>query len=222
MCAAGNVSAGLHELAKDRDADLIVTGSSHRGPLGRILNGDDARATLHGVPCAVAIAPRGYAENAKAITRIGLGFDGSPESARALATARELADRHRAHLTAMSVAWVPPASTADSSIDENPSEVWRRTREQIRRLAGAGQIDEDISYGDADTALARFSEGLGPGLLVVGSRGRGLLVRVVNGSTSDYLARHVHCPLLVLPREAATPRHVTADENPATADDYGG
>jgi hypothetical protein len=41
-------------------------------------------------------------------------------------------------------------------------------------------------------------------LLVVGSRGYGSLGRLMNGSTSNYLAGHVHCPLLVLPPKSAS------------------
>jgi hypothetical protein len=39
-------------------------GSSRHGVLGRVLMGDDARASLNGAPCAVAAAPLGYAHSA--------------------------------------------------------------------------------------------------------------------------------------------------------------
>ena len=38
----------------------IVVGPSHRGPLGRILPGSVGERLLHGAPCPVAVAPRGY------------------------------------------------------------------------------------------------------------------------------------------------------------------
>jgi len=63
VCVGGRTPAqGLHDLARERAADLIVVGSSRHGPLGRVLLGDDARESLDGAPCAVAIAPHGYAE----------------------------------------------------------------------------------------------------------------------------------------------------------------
>jgi nucleotide-binding universal stress UspA family protein len=54
-----SVGRGLHELAEQRGADLLVVGSSRRALLGRVLMGDDARAALNGAPCALAVAPRG-------------------------------------------------------------------------------------------------------------------------------------------------------------------
>ena len=204
VCAGSSVGTALHELANDSGADLIVIGSCHRGPLGRVLNGDDARATLHGAPCAVAIAPAGYAERAEPIAQIGVGFNGSPESARAFAAAQELAGRHRAQLKAMSVVWLPPAPAAGPDTDEHPSAAWKRMHEQFQSLPGSEGIEDEIGYGDSDKALADFSEGLD--LLVVGSRGQRLLARLLNGSTSDYLARHTHSPLLVVPGAAAGER----------------
>ena len=52
----------------------IVVGSSHRGPVGRIVPGSVGERLLHGAPCPVAVAPRGYSGEAFAgIQRIGVG-----------------------------------------------------------------------------------------------------------------------------------------------------
>ena len=45
---APSVGNGLHQLAEDYNADLIVVGSSSRGLIGRVLVGDDARGTVSG------------------------------------------------------------------------------------------------------------------------------------------------------------------------------
>ena len=59
--AATSVGAGLHNIAETRGADLIVLGSCHRSAGGRIFAGDDARSIVHHAPCAVVVAPAGYA-----------------------------------------------------------------------------------------------------------------------------------------------------------------
>ena len=59
--------------------------------IGRVMLGDDTRAALNGAPCAVAVAPRGYGEAPLPLARIGVAYNGSPESVAALAEARELA-----------------------------------------------------------------------------------------------------------------------------------
>ena len=58
-------------------------------------------------------------------------------------------------------------------------------------------------FGLAGEELAAFGDQVD--ILVVGSRGYGPVKRLVLGSTSAYLQRHARCPLLVLPRIAASP-----------------
>lgn len=82
----------LHELAESIDADLIVVGSTARGPIGRALAGTTAERLLHGGPCAVAIAPRGFRETERpGLHRIGVAYCTDPDSSAALAVAHEIA-----------------------------------------------------------------------------------------------------------------------------------
>ena len=70
---------GLHELAEEIDADLIVVGSSKNGPVGQTILGNVGVALMHGSPCAVAIAPRGYADQPdRGVSAIVVGYDASP------------------------------------------------------------------------------------------------------------------------------------------------
>ena len=81
---------GLHDLAEDIDAGLIVVGSSHRGRFGRALAGSVGLSLLNGAPCAVAIAPRGYAtQPVRSVSTVVVGFDGSAESGLALLEAEQ-------------------------------------------------------------------------------------------------------------------------------------
>ena len=79
-----SVGRGVHELAEIISADLLVVGSSRRSLLGRVLVGDDTRAALNGAPCAIAIAPGGYAGERGVMRETGVGYDGSPQSEHAL------------------------------------------------------------------------------------------------------------------------------------------
>src|SRR5262245_48586589 len=84
---SSSAGRGLHQCAEQQDADLLVVGSHSRGLFGRVMLGDDTRASLNGAPCAVAIASRGYGELPKPFAIVGVGYDGSPESEMALAAA---------------------------------------------------------------------------------------------------------------------------------------
>jgi nucleotide-binding universal stress UspA family protein len=81
---APSAGRGLHELAEQLDADLLVVGSSRRGLMGRVMLRDDTRAALNGAPCAVAIAPAGYVHEPQLMREIGVGYNGSGESKHAL------------------------------------------------------------------------------------------------------------------------------------------
>ena len=57
---------GVRDLAVSAAADLLVIGSSQRGPLKRLLQRSMARKLLRDSPCALAVAPRGLRDVAEA------------------------------------------------------------------------------------------------------------------------------------------------------------
>jgi nucleotide-binding universal stress UspA family protein len=195
-----SVGRGLHQLAEQRGADLLVIGSCRRGLLGRVLVGNDTIAALNGAPCAIAIAPAGYAATAHRLSALGVGCDGSAESEHALDAARELAARSGATIKALSVISLQSIPYGEPIPDNWPDIAKQLMDDELRRLRGLDDVEGDVSYGEPSEELASFGEGLD--LLIVGSRSYGPLGRLFNGSTSNYLARRAHCPLLVLPRSA--------------------
>jgi nucleotide-binding universal stress UspA family protein len=207
----------LHSIAEREEAELIVIGSSHLAGAERVLAGDDAAATLHCAPCAVAVAPRGFARMPGPLRRIGVGLDGSRESRVALALARRLAHRAGAGIHATTVVPVPvppwPAPAWDPEWFDSEGAA-RHAAE--RMLSGiAEELDDDVAHeivvGKAWKELASRSADLD--LLVVGARAYGPVRRLLLGSTSTRLVHHAACPLLVTPRGA----HGTAD-GPATGE----
>ncbi len=197
---------GLHELAEELEADLVLVGSASHGQVGQILAGSTGVALLHGSPCAVGIAPRGYREHADdPITTVVVGYDGSPESGHALTAGCELARETGAKLQLVSVA-EPPAI----GVGKGGSAGWRELKEAIEeimreRLAEAeGRVPEGIdtetTFVSEDPAEALFDAATPGALLIVGSRAYGPLRRVLLGSVSTTLVRSVRSPLIVTPR----------------------
>src|SRR5580704_6715625 len=191
-------AAGLHQRAEEQAADLLVVGSCGRGAFGRVMIGDDTRAALNGAPCAVAIGARGYSAQPTPIAKIGVAYNGSPESAAALAKARELAVPTSATIIALEVVSIPTyayagvvAPTPGAGIDAMVAEA----QQGLDELEG---VEGRAVYGLPTEELAEFGDEVD--LLVVGSRSYGPVRRLVLGSTSDYLERHARCSLLVLPR----------------------
>lgn len=189
----------LHEMAEEIKADLLVIGSSRRGLVGSVLVGDVTRAALNGAPCAVAVAPVGYANARHSLRRIGVGYDGSAQSTHALATARDLARDRGALLSAFEIVSIPARTYVGMGDPEEVSVEALADAARIR-LARLGGLDPHAAYGDPAEELASYSGSLD--LLVVGSRDYGPVGRLVHGSTAQALARRCRCPLLVLTRAA--------------------
>jgi nucleotide-binding universal stress UspA family protein len=198
---------GLHEQAEEQNADLIVVGSCSHGAFGRAMLGDDTRAALNGAPCAVAIAPLGYAERAgravSQIAKVSVAYNSSPESAAALAMARELAAPTRATVHALEVVMIPTVAYTGIMAPALGESIDMMLQEANSRMKELPDVDGHAVYGLAGEELAAFGDQVD--LLVVGSRGYGPVKRLVLGSTSDYLERHARCSLLVLPRVVTGP-----------------
>jgi nucleotide-binding universal stress UspA family protein len=195
--SATSVGAGLHQVAESRGADLIVVGSCHLSAAGRIFAGDDARSVIHHAPCAVVVAPLGYAGKPERIAMIAAAYDGSAESEVAVAHAALLAADLDAKVLARSVVelrvygggWISAGGAL-----EDPETAVGEAREQLGALPG---IELDVFVGVVREELAALSERVD--LMICGSRHQGAIKRVVLGSTSDYLARESACPLLITP-----------------------
>ena len=200
---------GLHELAEEIDADLILVGSAHHGRLGQVFAGNVGVALLQGSPCAVGVAPRGYRERAgKDITAIAVGFDGSSESGLALTTAIELASRTEAKLKLVSVVEVPvvsPAMGGTGGWHALKDVIEQQMREQLteaRNTVPDGiEVEATLIGGHPADTLVNVASTPGT-LLLVGSRAYGPLHRVLVGSVSRSLVRSAPCPVIVTPRGA--------------------
>lgn len=72
----------------------------------------------------------------------------------------------------------------------------------------SGGLDITVRIGDPGTQIALFSDDIGAGLIVIPSHGRGMLTRMLLGSTTDRVMHLAHCPVLVL----KTKKGVSADQ----------
>ena len=125
----GSPSRGLQEAAEELGAVAVVVGSTHHGAIGRVLAGDVAAGLMHDTPCPVAVAPRGY-DGADGPLRVGVAYDGSPESDAALAAAVGIAQHTGGRVHAFTVLepqdWAPLYATPGWV----PSPAYERQREE--------------------------------------------------------------------------------------------
>ena len=209
--ADGSPARALHRAASDADAGLIVLGATHRTGRRRVVPGTTADAVIHAAPCAIAIAPAGYAdaEEARPFGLVTGAVDGGDETERVARVSARIARRAGGSLRLVMVVDVPfshgPEFTSTlgyGSLKEEVREAAEQTLERAVTAAGAG-IEVDTRIGGAPVAdgIARESEG--SDLLVIGSRGYGPLRRVVLGSSTAKILEAATCPVLVVPRRTA-------------------
>ncbi len=200
-----SAARALYEYAKDQDADLIVVGSSHRGKVGRILPGSVGESLLRGAPCAVAVAPRGFARQEHAgFHRIGIAYDGSEEADIALKQAQRISSSLDAELRVITVVPTVIASQMSAAL---AGELLEDLREEFRGylergLSELGQKAEAV-LREGDPAKVLAEQGIELDLLVMGSRGYGPVRSALLGAISSAAIRTAACPVLITPRGSA-------------------
>ena len=208
---ASSPARGLHELAEQLDADLVVLGSAQHGKVGQILAGEVAMSLLHGSPCSVAVAPHGYANNPPdGIAEVAVGYDGSEEARIALTEAIDLGRATGAPVKVVAAAEPAPivygkgggARQGQSELNKAIHEMLRqRLDEALRSAPEDVRLEGTLVDGPPAESLAEIAREEG-GLLVIGSRAYGPLRRVLLGSVSTELVRAAPCPVIVHPRPA--------------------
>ena len=209
----GSPAHGLQEVAESERADLIVVGSTHHGAIGRTFVGSTSERLLHGAPCPVAVAPKGFAsaENPE-IHVVAAAYQGVEEARRALELAKGIALESGATLRVISVVEPPEAASPMYANDYHWDEYSQRLRQSVEdeladavaKAPGELHAQSSVITGDPATVLAKKAEE-GVDLLLMGSRGYGAVKGVLLGSVSAKLIRTATCPLLIVPRGSAVP-----------------
>ena len=200
----------LDEIVAERDAGMLVLGSTPRGETGRVTAGSAAGHVLHGGACPVALAPQGYTAPAE-VKRIGVAFIDTDEGRAALAAAGALAIRTGAELHALTaiqpIDWngvvAPPIEVLERDVERARVEAHEAAERAARELVSGIDVTVEVVAAPIVGALAAGSEEWD--LLVCGSRGYGPVRSVLLGSVSRGLTHAAHCPLLVLTRGAEPP-----------------
>ena len=134
---------------------------------------------------------------------IVVGVDGSPHSQSALDWALDEAALRKAHLTALAVApaaasiWgitgqFSPAQETEDKVSQAAKDVV----DQATSRHGYRDVTVRTVSGVPADELVKASQDAD--LLVVAARGAGGFKRLRMGSVSDQVARHAHCPVVIV------------------------
>ncbi len=189
--SAGSPAHGLHDLAADQHADLIVVGSRRLGPRTRDALGGVSENVLRAAPCAVAVAPRGYRIDGGFVPQmIGVGWIPSDEGDHALAVACAIA-----RLTAGRVELIT-TTTARLTVGERDERARRAVDTAITKLGAEVPVVVNVRVAKpAEVLIERSAE---MDLIILGSRGYGPPRTMLLGSASSRVVPEASCPTMIL------------------------
>lgn len=129
--------------------------------------------------------------------RFLVGYDGSPDSRRALQWASELARATGAEILLAQVVSVVGMAEAGVAVTEGDEAVLRGAADEL--VADDVPCSTVSVVGDPRRAIEDLADRHGADLIVVGPRGAGGLAKLVLGTTAAYLAEHADAPVAIIP-----------------------
>jgi nucleotide-binding universal stress UspA family protein len=185
----GRAADVIIDAARDHRADLVIIGSRGHGTIASLLLGSVSSEVVDQAPCPVLVARTG------SLRTVVFATDGSAPARAAETILAEWPIFERLTIHVVSVAGVvDPWTTA---IDPRAYEAYRSdlreaTLEHERiadgaaaRLREAGRsVDTETRHGDAAGEIIAAAEGQGADLIILGSRGRTGLTRLLLGSVA--------------------------------------
>jgi nucleotide-binding universal stress UspA family protein len=189
-------------------ADLIVAGHRGHGPMSTVFLGSVARDITEHAPCPVLVA-RGAT-----IGRLVVADDGSAGAFRARKIVSTWPIFAAKHVDVVSVAHVarPLLAGIAVSVREEAREVQAETEMEARVAYGrlANEAAEELRLaglhaagyvrtGDPAEQICGLARERGADLIVMGTRGRGAIGRVLLGSVARAVLLNASCSVLVVP-----------------------
>ena len=197
VVAAGPAAELLVQHASD--TDLLVVGSRGRGAVRSTVLGSVAlHVVTHAHGPVVVVRPHSHGAGARA--QVVVGVDGSEASRAALVHAAAEARGLGAELLAVAAferenmwsdLYAPVLPTTENLRDDAESRALKMVQDELGGAAGLRVLE-----GAASDVLVREAEGAE--LLVVGSRGRGMLRGMLLGSVALHSVLSAPCPVMVV------------------------
>lgn len=214
----GRPATAIVDRARRMRADLVVVGSRGHGTIESMLLGSVSAEVVDHAPAPVLVA-RG-----RGLDRIVLGWDGSSCATYAANLLRRWPIFAGSRIRVVSVAdlgipwWTgfPEAGSPEmmpmyiEAKDASRDQHEELAREMTAQLQTNGfKADADLREGDAATEILAAATATRADLIVVGTRGRTGLTRLVLGSVARNVLQHATCSVLVVregsPQGASTP-----------------
>ena len=203
----GRPASAIVDEAGAMKADLVVLGSRGHGTIATMVLGSTAAEVVDHAPCPVLVARSGT------LGTVALADDGSSSARSAesvVATWPLFADREIS-VVAVAEVGVPVAAgftpglydqvleSYTRSVDEARQEVAEASQSVANRLSDAGlRATPVVLEGDPASEIVRYATERRAGTIVMGTRGRTGLARLVLGSVARNVLVHAPCSVLIV------------------------
>jgi nucleotide-binding universal stress UspA family protein len=131
-----------------------------------------------------------------------VGYDGSPQSEKAVEVAFSLADCIDSTVLIFAVARPPePATSVElEAVLDDAKEHYQEGFKKILEKARAHDLDikMDMAVGHPGEQIIHRAELDKIDLIILGRRGRSMISRMMLGSVSERVLRYAHCPVMVV------------------------
>ncbi|ULA63509.1 MAG: hypothetical protein LZF86_110207 [Nitrospira sp.] len=196
----GSPADRIVEYAAQHRIDLILVGARGLGPLKEHLMGSVSHRVLTFSKSAVLILPN----SVKSLTQVLLPLQGLQDAERALLFLRQHPFREAITITALTVLpqTRPPWPVDAVAEQEMEAQALRSAETFINSVASdlkqmGYSTHAKSTLGVPVEAILQEAKALNTDLLMMGSRGRHALSRMVLGSVAHAVLHHAQCPLLV-------------------------
>lgn len=203
----GRPASAIVDEAGAMKADLVVLGSRGHGTIATMVLGSTASEVVDHAPCPVLVARSGT------LGTVALADDGSSSarSAESVVAAWPLFADREISVVAVAEVGVPVAAgftpglydqvleSYTRSVDEARQEVAEASQSVANRLSDAGlRATPVVLEGDPASEIVRYATERRAGTIVMGTRGRTGLARLVLGSVARNVLVHAPCSVLII------------------------
>ena len=208
----GEPANAIATAARDLDATVVIIGLGHHDLLDRFLGGEISLRILRASKSPVLAVPELFEEMPR---RLVIATDFSVASLDAARTALRLFPTitavHLVHV--MSTLEVPPEVIVTSAglYSEPIPDLFERFVHALE-LPSYITVQTTTLEGKASRGVLQFRRKVGADLIVTGSRGGGLMNRLLVGSTATGIIRGANCAVLAVPAARGSDRMVGVAE----------
>jgi len=211
LISVGHASDEIARIVEEKDIDLVISATRGRSGLKRLILGSVTERLMRTLTCPLLVvhspdkklvAPDDQEVN---IRRILIGCDFSPDSKVAfkygLSLAQEFqSELHLAHVVETSL--YQELHKTESPVEEEiQQEIQTRLTQKLQDLVPEDarnwcQPRTNLLDGHPYEELVNYAEQNAIDMIVLGTRGHGLVKSLLIGSTTDRVVRNAPCPVL--------------------------